>query len=452
MIWKSGARGRLLSVPLRRDWRGAKGHAMSGKERKGSAVSHAAKRRSAAGVAERVAAFGPQRFYNRELSWLQFNLRVLAESVNAKQPLLERIRFLSISASNLDEFYMVRVAGLIGQINAGVTSSSEDGLTPAEQFKQINQVVASLTEQQQRNWVTLKSELAENGIAILESQDLSKSERKWLEEHFLSHVFPILTPIAIDPAHPFPFIPNRGFVLALECVKRSEPETVMHSILPIPSQLNRFIRLPDNPGKGNGEKPPIRFIRLESLVALFAEWLFRGYDIREIGGFRVLRDSDVEISEKAEDLVLTFEAALKKRRHGSVIRLEVEGTMPATLRKFVQSELEVAADAVSVLDGLLALSDVSQLIVEDRRDLQFKPFMIRFPERIREFNGDCFAAIKQKDIVVHHPYESFDVVLQYLRQAAADPDVVAIKWTLYRTSRKSPIVQALMEAAGPASW
>ena len=420
---------------------------MAGKEQKVSAVSHAAKKRLAAGVAERVAALGPQRFYNRELSWLQFNLRVLAESVNAKHPLLERIRFLSISASNLDEFYMVRVAGLIGQINAGVTSSSEDGLTPAEQFKQINQVVASLTEQQQRNWVTLKSELAENGIAIHEAQDLSKSERKWLEEHFLSHVFPILTPIAIDPAHPFPFIPNRGFVLALECVKRSEPETVMHSILPIPSQLNRFIRLPDNPGKGNGEKPPIRFIRLESLVALFAEWLFRGYDIRAIGGFRVLRDSDVEISEKAEDLVLTFEAALKKRRHGSVIRLEVEGSMPGGLRKFVQSELEVAADAVSMQDGLLALSDVSQLIVEDRRDLQFKPFMIRFPERIREFNGDCFAAIKQKDIVVHHPYESFDVVLQYLRQAAADPDVVAIKWTLYRTSRKSPIVQALMEAA-----
>jgi polyphosphate kinase len=420
---------------------------MAGKERKAAAASPTVKKRSAAGVAERVAAFGPQRFYNRELSWLQFNLRVLAESVNAKHPLLERLRFLSISASNLDEFYMVRVAGLIGQINAGVTSSSEDGLTPAEQFKQINQVVASLTEQQQRNWVALKAELAENGIAIQEAQDLSKSERKWLEEHFLSHVFPILTPIAIDPAHPFPFIPNRGFVLALECVKRNGPETVMHSILPIPSQLNRFIRLPDDRRKGNGGTPPIRFIRLESLVALFAEWLFRGYDIRAIGGFRVLRDSDVEISEKAEDLVLTFEAALKKRRHGSVIRLEVEGSMPGRLRKFVQSELEVAADAVSVQDGLLALSDVSQLIVEDRRDLQFKPFMIRFPERIREFNGDCFAAIKQKDIIVHHPYESFDVVLQYLRQAASDPDVVAIKWTLYRTSRKSPIVQALMEAA-----
>ncbi len=399
------------------------------------------------GVAERVAAFGPRRFYNRELSWLQFNLRVLAESDNAKHPLLERIRFLSISASNLDEFYMVRVAGLIGQIKAGITTSSGDGLTPLEQFRQINDVVGSLTEQQQKNWVSLKGELAENGISIVDPRDLSKSEHKWLEDHFLSHIFPILTPIAIDPAHPFPFVPNRGFVLALECERRDTPGTVTHSILPIPSRLNRFIRLPGDSRKGNGERPPIRFIRLDTLIGLFAERIFRGYQIRAIGGFRVLRDSDVEISEKAEDLVLTFEAALKKRRHGTVIRLEIEGSMPASLRKFVQSELEVAEDAVSIQYGLLALSDVSQLIMDERRDLQFEPFVIRFPERIREYNGDCFAAIRQKDLIVHHPYESFDVVLQYLRQAAADPDVVAIKWTLYRTSRKSPIVEALMEAA-----
>jgi polyphosphate kinase len=415
-------------------------------DRKGAA-SQPIKKRRVPGEAERVAAFGPRRFYNRELSWLQFNLRVLAESDNAKHPLLERIRFLSISASNLDEFYMVRVAGLIGQIKAGITTSSGDGLTPLEQFRRINDVVGSLTEQQQKNWVGLKGELAENGISIVDPRDLSKSEHKWLEDHFLSHIFPILTPIAIDPAHPFPFIPNRGFVLALECERRDTPGTVTHSILPIPSRLNRFIRLPGDSRKGNGERPPIRFIRLDTLIGLFAERIFRGYQIRAIGGFRVLRDSDVEISEKAEDLVLTFEAALKKRRHGTVIRLEIEGSMPASLRKFVQSELEVAEDAVSIQYGLLALSDVSQLIMDERRDLQYEPFVIRFPERIREYNGDCFAAIRQKDIIVHHPYESFDVVLQYLRQAAADPDVVAIKWTLYRTSRKSPIVEALEEAA-----
>lgn len=419
---------------------------MAGMERK-TAASGTARKKRMPSEAERIAEFGPRRFFNRELSWLQFNLRVLAEADNDKHPLLERIRFLSISASNLDEFYMVRVAGLIGQISAGISTRSVDGLAPSEQFHQINDVVGSLTEQQQKSWVSLKGELAQDGIVIVEPQDLHKTERAWLETHFLNHIFPVLTPIAIDPAHPFPFIPNRGFVLALECERRDAPGTLMHGILPIPSRLNRFIRLPGASGKSNGQKSPIRFIRLESLVAMFAERIFRGYDVRAIGSFRVLRDSDVEISEKAEDLVLTFEAALKKRRHGTVIRLEIEGSMPASLRQFVESELEVARDAVSIQHGLLALSDVSQLIVEERRDLQFDPFVIRFPERIREYNGDCFAAIRHKDIIVHHPYESFDVVLQYLRQAAADPEVVAIKWTLYRTSSKSPIVEALKEAA-----
>jgi polyphosphate kinase len=357
------------------------------------------------------------------------------------------VRFLSISASNLDEFYMVRVAGLIGQVNAGVTTPSDDGLTPAEQLKKINEVVAELTDHQQKNWAVLKAELDERGITIVEPKDLKKAERAWLEPHFMNYVFPVLTPIAIDPAHPFPFIPNKGFVLGLECEKKDTPGTIMHRILPIPSQLNRFIQLPSDGVKVDGEPMPIRFIRLESLVSLFADRLFYGYQVRSIGGFRVLRDSDIEISEKAEDLVLTFEAALKKRRRGDVIRLEVEASMPDSLHRFVIQELEVGAEAVSVQDGLLALADVSQLIVDERLDLQFKPFVIRFPERIREFNGDCFAAIRQKDLIVHHPYESFDVVLQYLRQAAADPDVLAIKWTLYRTGRKSPIVEALKEAA-----
>jgi polyphosphate kinase len=410
-------------------------------------MTRAAKRKAPETQPDPVAAYGPKRFYNRELSWLQFNQRVLEESENRNHPILERLRFLSISATNLDEFYMVRVAGLIGQVNAGIATLSDDGLTPTEQLKKINEVVADLTRHQQRNWAVLRAELKERGIAIVEPGELKKSERAWLEPHFMNYVFPVLTPIAIDPAHPFPFIPNKGFVLGLECEKKDTPGTIMHRILPIPSQINRFIQLPAEGEKAPDEIVPIRFIRLESLVALFADRLFYGYQVRNIGGFRVLRDSDIEISEKAEDLVLTFERALKKRRRGNVIRLEVEASMPDSLHRFVIQELEVGPEAVSVQDGLLALADVSQLIVDERPDLQFKPFVIRFPERIREFSGDCFAAIRQKDLIVHHPYESFDVVLQYLRQAAADPDVLAIKWTLYRTSRKSPIVEALKDAA-----
>jgi len=393
-----------------------------------------------------VADFGPKRFYNRELSWLQFNKRVLEESENKHHPLLERLRFLSISALNLDEFYMVRVAGLVGQINAGVNQQSQDGLTPAEQIEAINAVVAELADHQQRNWAALRAEMKTAGIVIVEPGKLSAGERVWLDEHFLSHIFPILTPIAIDPSHPFPFIPNKGLVLGLDCKRKDDPASKMHSILPVPSQLDRFIRLPDI-GQRIKEKPVIRFIRLESVVALFAEHLFNGYEVERMGAFRVLRDSEIEINEKAEDLVLTFEAALKKRRRGSVIRLEIEGSMPEPLRRFVVGELEVEADALSIQDGLLGLGDVASLIVDDRADLQFRPFAIRFPERIRELGGDCFAAIEKKDLLVHHPYEAFDVVIQYLRQAAADPDVIAIKWTLYRTGRKSPIVEALKEAA-----
>lgn len=391
-------------------------------------------------------ALGPKRFYNRELSWLQFNKRVLEESENPNHPLLERLRFLSISALNLDEFYMVRVAGLVGQIHAGVNAQSQDGLTPAEQIKKINEVVAGLTEHQQRNWSRLKAQMKDAGIVIVEPETLRREERNWLDTHFLNHIFPILTPIAIDPSHPFPFIPNRGFVLGLECKRKDDPASKMHSILPVPSQLDRFIRLP-TPRNGAGEPSPIRFIRLESVIALFVEHLFNGYSVERMGAFRVLRDSEIEINEKAEDLVLTFEAALKKRRRGSVIRLEVDASMPEPLRRFVLDKLEVEAQALSIQDGLLGLADVSQLIVEDRADLQFTPFAIRFPERIRELGGDCFAAIQKKDLLVHHPYEAFDVVIQYLQQAALDPDVVAIKWTLYRTGGKSPIVEALKDAA-----
>jgi polyphosphate kinase len=384
---------------------------------------------------------GPDRFYNRELSWLQFNRRVLEEAQNTSHPLLERLRFLSISASNLDEFYMVRAAGIFGQVKAGVTTLSQDGLTPMQQLAAINKFAAGLVADKQACWRDLKAEMTAAGLAVVKPEDLTATETEWLEKLFLTHVFPILTPIAADPAHPFPFILNKGLTLVVE-MQRSSDGKSMNGLIPIPSQLERFIRIEANP-----EKPrEIRFIQLESMIGMFLPELFSGFEMKSQGAFRVLRDSDIELQEEAEDLVRSYESQLKRRRRGNVIRLEIEASMPERLRKFVIEELEVREESVFVKEGLLALADTAQLIVPDRPDLMFKPFAIRFPERIREFSGDCFAAVRKKDIVVHHPYESFDVVVQFLRQAVADPNVMAIKWTLYRTSRDSPIIHALKEA------
>ena len=392
-------------------------------------------------LAQEGAPEGPARFYNRELSWLQFNRRVLEEAQNEHHPLLERLRFLSISASNLDEFYMVRVAGVYGQVSAGVQTLSQDGLTPAQQLRAINRFAAGLVADKQACWRELRKEMARTGIHILEPKDLRAEERSWLRRLFLTHIFPILTPIAVDPAHPFPFILNKGLVVVVELQHESDGK-IMNGLIPIPGQLERFIKL----GGPDGEGPELRFIRVETLISLFIEELFSGFQFKSQGAFRVLRDSDIELQEEAEDLVLSYETALKRRRRGHVIRLELESSMPNRLKRFVVEELEVGEEALFIKDGLLALADTAQLIVSDRPDLLFKPFGSRFPERIREFNGDCFAAVRNKDIIVHHPYESFDVVVQYLRQAVADPNVMAIKWTLYRTSRDSPIVQALKEA------
>ena len=387
-----------------------------------------------------IDAASPDRFINRELSWLAFNHRVMEEAENERHPLLERLRFISISASNLDEFISVRIAGLIGQAKAGVTALSADGRTPADQLGVIQPQAAALMNTQQEVWRALRGQLDEAGISLCDAALLGSDDHAWLDTYFMDRVFPVLTPLAIDPAHPFPFIPNMGLVMVL---KLQQGEEGMNALIPLPGLIERFVRLPGL---------PVRFVLLEGLVSLFLDRLFPGYSVVGRGMFRVIRDTGVEYEEEAEDLVRSYETALKRRRRGVAIHLTVDAAMPADLRALVIDELavdehDIPGEEVVVQDGILGTADLKQMIVDDRPDLLFPPYTPRFPERIRDFNGDCFAAIRAKDIIVHHPFESFDVVVQFLRQAAADPNVVAVKQTLYRTSRDSPIVKALIEAA-----
>lgn len=377
------------------------------------------------------------RYFNRELSWLKFNWRVLEEAKNTAHPLLERLRFLSISGSNLDEFFMVRVAGLRGQQLQGIEEQSIDGLTPAQQLEAIEQETSALMREQQVQWRTLRGLLAQTNIHVLGEDDIDLKTSNILLQHFMDHVFPVLTPQALDPSHPFPFIPNQGLSLIFDLIRAADGEQVRELVM-IPPTVPRLIRLPG---------APARYIAIETVIRHFSNKLFPGFTVHGSGAFRIIRDSDIEIEEEAEDLVRYFRSAIKRRRRGRVIRLKVEAAMPDKLAKLIRRELGGSETVISETDGFLGISDLNILVDEDRPDLKFPHFSPRFPERIREHDGDCFAAIRQKDIIVHHPYETFDVVLAFLRQAAADPDVLAIKQTLYRAGKQSAVIRALCDAA-----
>ncbi len=377
-------------------------------------------------------------YFNRELSWLAFNRRVLEEACNPAHPLLERLRFLSISGNNLDEFYMVRVAGLKGQQLLGVEECSADGLTPVQQLQAISEESDRLTASQQMVWTGLKAALTEAGVQVIGSDEaLDDAAADWLDHHFREQIFPVLTPQAIDPAHPFPFIPNKGFSLIFDLRRLSDGEPI-RELLMVPTTLPRFIRLP-------GESA--RYIAIEALIRRHIATVFPGYEMLGHGAFRVIRDSDIEVEEEAEDLVRFYRSAIKRRRRGRVISLALEADIPDELEVMVRVGLDAAEALVSESTGFLGIADLQALVDEDRPDLKFPPYSPRFPERIREHGGDCFAAIRTKDIVVHHPYESFEVVIEFLKQAAADPEVVAIKQTLYRAGKQSAVIRALIDAA-----
>jgi polyphosphate kinase len=400
-------------------------------------MAKAAKKQAVEGTQMSESSDNSVRYFNRELSWLAFNRRVMEEATNPAHPLLERLRFLSISGSNFDEFFMVRVAGLMGQQLQNVEARSVDGLTPGQQLAAISAEAEVLADNQQSVWTAIRADLVETGIHVLDANVIEGETEAWLETHFREQIFPILTPQALDPAHPFPFIPNQGSCVIFDLIRLSDKEPVRELVL-LPTAIKRFVRLPGNPA---------RYVAVEAVLKHFSHLLFPGYQSRGAAAFRVLRDSDIEIEEEAEDLVMTFRSAIKRRRRGRVIRLEMEESISPELEAVLKEELGGSEALLTETGGFLGIGDLAMLVDEDRPDLKFTPFSARFPERIREYGGDCFAAIKAKDIVVHHPYESFDVVLSFLGQAAADPDVVAIKQTLYRAGKQPQVINALIAAA-----
>jgi len=379
---------------------------------------------------------GHHKYINRELSWLAFNWRVLEEADNWNVPLLERLRFLSISATNLDEFYSVRVAGLREIAKSGSNTPAIDGRNPSEQLKLIEVEARRLMKEQQLVLTKLRKEMAEQNITILTAAQ-AKNHFAYLQKIFLSDVFPIISPLAIDPAHPFPFIPNSGFALALQLERKSDGRS-LRALVPVPHQVNRFVKLQ---GKGSN------YIPLEELILMQMGQVFPGYTLTGHCAFSILRDSDLEVEDEAEDLVREFEVALKRRRRGEVIRLKISAGAPEALRNSIMLELNVTENEVVEIDGMIGLSSLTELVFESEAKLVWPNFSPRVPERVTDHEGDMFAAISQKDLLLQHPYETFDMVVRFLQQAAIDPNVVAIKQTLYRTSKRSPIVEALCEAA-----
>ena len=380
---------------------------------------------------------GRERYFNRELSWLKFNERVIEEAQNASHPLLERLRFLSISGNNLDEFFMVRFAGLVGQFRQNIQERSADGLTAKQQLAAIDRLTRRLTAKQQQVWEELRGKLAQEDVRLARPEELAGADADWLEQHFTHEIFPILTPQALDPAHPFPFIPNKGLSLVFDLVRASDRQRIRELVM-IPPGLPRFIRVPGDTAA---------YVSVDAAIQHHAPQLFPGYEVMSSGLFRIIRDSDIEVEEEAEDLVRYFRTAIKRRRRGDVIRLELGPQISRSVIAMLRDNLLTDGATESRIDGLVGIGDLELLVDEDRADLKFTPYSPRFPERIREHGGDCFAAIRDKDILVHHPYESFEVVIEFLKQAAADPDVVAIKQTLYRAGKQSAVIRALIDAA-----
>lgn len=377
------------------------------------------------------------RYTNRELSWLSFNRRVLAESENERYPLLERLRFLSISASNLDEFTTVRIAGLEGQVQRGIETPGIDGLSPRQQLDAIREQVLELEDRQQDSLGNLCKLLIEEGIEISPVGNLEKSDQAWLEEYFTTDILPLITPQAIDPSHPFPFVASGGMGLLFR-LKRNKRKGELVEMVLIPSGAPRFVRVP-------GDKAI--YVPIEQLITQFANTLFPGFKILGDGIFRVLRDSDIEVEDEAEDLVRYFRTAIQRRRRGRAVMLELDDECDASAEALLREQFDVDAAMIVKTGGMLGLHDLDAICEEPRPDLKFPPFSPRYPERILAHDGDCFSAIREKDIVIQHPYESFEVVVDFLHQAAIDPHVVSIKQTLYRAGDQSPVIAALVEAA-----